>query len=65
MTLETWADPGVDRYVHSIEVDADSARFMMTTKNVPSVANPHTGRITALGIVARLRKIHARLRVGT
>ncbi len=64
-TLEIWADPSVDRNVHSIEVDADSARFTMTIENVPSDENPRTGRITALSIVALLRKIHAPLRIGT
>jgi len=64
-TLEIWADPGVDRNIHSIEVDADAARFTMTIENMPSADNPRTGRITALSIVALLRKIHAPLRIGT
>jgi aspartate dehydrogenase len=62
--VEVWADPGVDRNCHSIEVDADSARISLTIENVPS-ENPKTGRITALSVVAALRKLHAPLRVGT
>jgi len=46
-TLEIWADPGIDRNTHSIQVDADSASFSMTIGNIPS-ENPKTGRITAL-----------------
>ncbi len=63
-TIEIWADPAVDRNCHSIEVDADSARFTLTIENIPS-DNPRTGRITALSVVAALRKLHAPLRVGT
>jgi aspartate dehydrogenase len=61
---EIWADPTVDRNCHRIEVDADSARFTLTIENIPS-DNPKTGRITALSVLAALRKLHAPLRVGT
>jgi aspartate dehydrogenase len=62
--LEVWADPGVTRNTHRIVVEADSARLDMTIANVPS-ENPRTGRITALSVVATLKKLHAPLRVGT
>ena len=62
--IDIWADPGVERNCHSIEVDADSARFTLTIENIPS-ENPKTGRITALSVLAALRKMHAPLRVGT
>jgi aspartate dehydrogenase len=62
--LEIWADPTVTRNTHRIEVDADSARFSMTIENVPS-ENPRTGRITALSVIALLRKLSAPIRVGT
>jgi len=62
--LEIWADPGIDRNTHRIEVDADSARFSMTIENVPS-DNPRTGRITALSTVAALRGLVTELKVGT
>jgi aspartate dehydrogenase len=62
--LELWADPSLDRNVHRIEVEADSASFSMEIANVPS-ENPRTGRITALSVVACLRKLHAPLRMGT
>ena len=61
---EIWADPTIERNCHTIEVDADSARFTLTIENVPS-ENPKTGRITALSVLAALRKLHAPLRVGT
>ncbi|AZY53156.1 aspartate dehydrogenase [Bordetella avium] len=63
-TLEIWADPGVSRNVHRVEVDADSASFSMEIQNIPS-ENPKTGRITAQSVVAALRKLTAPIRVGT
>jgi aspartate dehydrogenase len=62
--IEIWADPTVTRNCHTIEVDADSARFTLSIENIPS-ENPRTGRITALSVVAALRKLHAPVRVGT
>jgi aspartate dehydrogenase len=62
--LEIWADPTVTRNVHRMEVDSDSARFSMTIENIPS-ENPKTGRITALSVIAYLRKQRSALRVGT
>ena len=61
--IEVWADPQLTRNTHRIEVDADSATFSMTIENIPS-ENPKTGRITALSIIACLRKLTAPLRVG-
>jgi aspartate dehydrogenase len=62
--LEIWADPTVTRNVHRIEVESDSASFSMAIENIPS-ENPRTGRITALSVIAYLRKQRASLRVGT
>lgn len=63
-TLEIWADPQLERNTHTIVVEADSASFTMTIENIPS-ANPKTGRITALSVIALLQKMRAPLRVGT
>ena len=62
--IDIWADPSVTRNTHRIQVESDSARIDMTIENIPS-ENPKTGRITALSVIAALRKIHAPLRVGT
>ncbi|WP_022724453.1 aspartate dehydrogenase [Rhodopseudomonas sp. B29] len=62
--IEMWADPTITRNTHRIEVDSDSARFSMTIENIPS-ENPKTGLITALSVVALLRKRTAALQVGT
>jgi aspartate dehydrogenase len=63
--LEIWADPAVTRNMHEIRVEADSARFTLAIENVPSEANPRTGKITALSTIALLRGLTATLRVGS
>jgi len=63
-TIEIWADPTVTRNCHTIEVDSDSARFRLEIENIPS-ENPKTGRITALSVIAALRKLGAAMRIGT
>jgi len=62
--LEIWADPTATRNSHNIIVDSDSASFEMSIENIPS-ENPKTGRITALSVIAAIRKMTAPLRVGT
>jgi aspartate dehydrogenase len=62
--IEIWADPTIDRNTHRILVDADSASLDMTIRNIPS-ENPKTGRITALSVLAALRKMTSNLVVGT
>jgi len=64
-TIEIWADPTVTRNVHRIEVDAEAARFSMQIENVPTQENPRTGRLTALSVIAALKKLSASLAIGT
>ena len=64
-TIEIWADPGVSRNIHHIEVESDAAQFSMRIENVPSTDNPKTGRLTPLSVVALLRKLTAPLAIGT
>ena len=62
--IEIWADPAVERNMHTITVDADSASFTLSIANIPS-ENPKTGKITALSIIAALRKLGGNVQVGT
>ena len=64
-TIEIWADPGVDRNIHRIEVEADAVRLSMQIENVPSLENPKTGRLTPLSVIALLRKMVSPLAIGT
>jgi aspartate dehydrogenase len=64
-TIEIWADPAVDRNIHHIEVEADTVRLRLEIENVPSAANPKTGRLTPLSVVALLRKLGSPLAIGT
>jgi aspartate dehydrogenase len=63
--VEIWADPTINRNIHTIRVEAESARFTMTIENVPSLENPRTGQITALSMLACLRGLVSTLKVGT
>ena len=63
--VEIWADPGVSRNTHTIRVEAAAARLTMTIENVPSEANPRTGLITPLSILACLRGLTSTLKVGS
>lgn len=63
--VEIWADPAVDRNMHTIRVEAAAARLTMTIENVPSEENPRTGKITPLSILACLRGLVSTLKVGS
>lgn len=61
--VEVWADPSLARNRHTVRVVSDSAEFTLTIENLPS-ENPKTSRITALSVIAALRRLAAPLRVG-
>jgi aspartate dehydrogenase len=63
--VEIWADPTVTRNIHRIEIEADAARLSMQVENVPSAENPRTGRLTALSVIAALKKLSSPLAIGT
>ena len=63
--LEIWAEPTSGRNQHTIEVEAEAARFTMTISGVPSAENPRTGRLTPLSVIACLRGLVSPLRVGS
>ena len=63
--VEIWADPTTDRNRHRITVESDSASFSMEIGNIPSDENPRTGLITALSVVAAIRRLVSPLQVGT
>jgi aspartate dehydrogenase len=63
--IEIWADPGVTRNTHTVIVKSDSSDLTMTIENSPSEENPRTGKITALSVLAALRRLTAPLVVGS
>ena len=63
--MEIWADPTVNRNRHTISIDSDSASFEMSISNIPTVENPATGKITALSVIALLRKLSSTVSIGT
>lgn len=62
---EIWADPGVDRNTHEVKVESEVARLELKIANVPSPANPGTGRITAPSMLAAMIDLVSPIRVGT
>ena len=60
-----WADPGVERNIHTIRVESGAARLTMTVEGVPSETNPRTGKLTALSVIAALRGLVSTLKVGS
>jgi aspartate dehydrogenase len=63
--VRLWCDPGVDRNIHTIHVEAAAARLTMTVENVPSEANPRTGQLTPLSVLACLRGLVSTLKIGS
>jgi aspartate dehydrogenase len=63
--VEIWADPSITRNTHTIRVEAKAARFTMTVENVPSAANPRTGLLTPLSLLACLRGLCGPLKIGS
>ncbi len=64
-SVEIWADPAAVRNTHTIEVTSDSSDFTMTIAGRPTEANPATGKITALSVLAALRRLTSPLVIGT
>lgn len=64
-SVEVWADPGVNKNMHTINVKAAASSFTMSIENVPSDETPATGKITALSVIASLRRLTSTLVVGT
>ncbi|MGH6814922.1 MAG: aspartate dehydrogenase domain-containing protein, partial [Hyphomicrobiaceae bacterium] len=63
--VEVWADPTVTHNTHTVAVVSDSSNLTMTIENTPSLENPRTGRITALSVIAALRRLTAPLTIGS
>ena len=57
------ADPSLDRNMHDVEVTGEFGRFTVHIENRPS-ANPRTGVLTAMSVLAAIRKLASPLRVG-
>lgn len=58
------ADPTIERNMHDVEITGEFGRFTVHIENVPT-NNPRSGVLTALSVVATIRKLASPLRVGT
>ncbi len=55
--VEIIADPGVERNIHEITVEAEASRIHIVVENKPSPTNPKTSHLAALSVVELLRKL--------
>lgn len=46
-------------------IESGAGEATMTMRNVPSAANPRTGRIVAQSVLATLRRLNATIVVGS
>ena len=51
--------------MQSVRVVSDSGEAEMTIRNIPSEENPRTGKITALSVIACLKRMTDTLVAGT
>jgi aspartate dehydrogenase len=58
------ADPSVDRNRHEVVAQGNFGELRFEIHNVPTEANPRTGRLVAMSVVHTLRQRQARLVVG-
>ena len=63
--VQIWADPAVTRNTHTVILKSDSSDLTMKIENIPSRENPRTGAITALSVLAALRRLTEPLVVGS
>ncbi len=58
------ADPRVERNSHEVVAEGDFGHMRFEIHNIPTDANPKTGRLVALSIVHALRKRHTPMVIG-
>jgi aspartate dehydrogenase len=63
--VEIWADPHIERNIHSVQVVSDSVRMSITLEGMPSPANPRTSQLTSLSVLATIRGLVSPLKIGT
>ena len=63
--VEVWADPGVDRNRHQLEVRSAVSEFTTAVVNLPDPENPKTSAVTAYSIIGALRRLVQPLAVGS
>ena len=61
--VEAWADPAVKSNCHEITVENAQSRLNFKIENVPSPQNPKSSALTALSVIALLRRQTARLSI--
>lgn len=63
--IRIFADPTVERNTHEIEVEGEFGRLGIKIEGIPNPDNPRTGVLSALSVLATLKRVSSHLRVGT
>jgi aspartate dehydrogenase len=63
--VQIYADPTVTRNTHEIRLDGEFGSLSVKVESVPSPSNPRTSALSALSVIATLRKMTSDARVGT
>lgn len=65
VAVQLWADPGVTRNTHEINIAGAYGETTISTQNLPSPDNPSTSYLAALSIITLLKNLDRSLVVGT
>lgn len=63
--VRIFASPTYRRNLHEVEIEGNFGRIRAEVENFPSPSNPRTSELAVLSAVATLKKIFARVRIGT
>ena len=64
-TIRIYVDPTVTYNTHEIVVEGEFGKLSAKIENVPTSTNPKSGVISALSVLATIKKIVSHLKVGT
>ncbi len=64
VAVEIWADPGVSRNIHMVELRCSLGEITTVVCAKPTAENPRSSRIAIASALAVLRRITARVQVG-
>ena len=61
-TVELWADPGVERTIHTVDAEGAFGRLRFEVAGLPLADNPRSSALAAMSVVAHLRRLASPIR---
>jgi aspartate dehydrogenase len=62
--VEIWADPAMTRNRHIIRAETATSRLTVMIESEASAANPRTGQLAPLSVIACLKGLTSTLKIG-